>query len=367
MKIIYFITGLTIGGAEVVTVNLANAMVLKGYDVTIVCLSGKNEWMNRISYRIKVVNLEMKKNCVGFIRAQKKAVQIISEIKPDVIHSHMFHSNIFVRLLRLHTNIAYLVTTEHNKYIGGIYRMWMYRLTDKLSDINTNVSEEATKYFIDIKAFSKKKTVTIYNGINLNQFQCDRTTRSSIRAQLGINDDVFLFLNVGRLTTAKNQQGLVKAFANVVLIKPNVKLLIVGNGELRNNLLDLVESLSLSDKIIFLPAQLNICDFYNAADCFVLFSSWEGFGLVLAEAMACQLPVIATNAGGCAEVVSNENYVIPVGDSNLLIKKMLEICQMSLEERVSLGRDNRKLVMRFDINYIEKQWDILYQRQMLYL
>lgn len=72
--------------------------------------------------------------------------------------------------------------------------------------------------------------------------------------------------------------------------------------------------MKLINNVIFAGAHIHIEDYYSAADCFVLSSAWEGFGLVLAEAMAANLPVLTTDAGGCAEVVDDYEYVVPTHD-----------------------------------------------------
>ena len=103
--------------------------------------------------------------------------------------------------------------------------MKLYRLTDCLSDMNTNVSEEATNYFISKKSFNKEKSKTIYNGVDLSKFIKDDNVRKAIRKEYGILEEDFLFINVGRLTKAKNQETLVKAFFQLKNKGLHVKLL----------------------------------------------------------------------------------------------------------------------------------------------
>lgn len=100
---------------------------------------------------------------------------------------------------------------------------------------------------------------------------------------------------------------------------------------------------------------------YNAADCFVLSSAWEGFGIVLAEAMACGLPVITTDAGGCAEVVQNDFFVVPIRNSDLLTSKMSYICNLPKPERQRISDKNRILAHKFDLERIWNQWEQIYR------
>ena len=361
MRVLYCITGLGIGGAEAVTIDIANKMVAFGAEVTLMYLTGKNEQVARIDKRIPVLGLGMGKNIFSFFKAQRKAKTFILHWQPDVVHTNMVHANLFCRLLRLHCHIPLLICTEHNKNIEGRMRMLLYRITDCLSDINTNVSEEATQFFIRQKSFSANKSFTIYNGIDLMKFAPCREKGYSIRKKHTIEEKDFVFLNVGRLMPAKDQKNLITAFHSLSGVYPEVKLLIVGEGELRNDLEQYIADLNLGDRITLVGNQQKVADYYNAADCFVLSSAWEGFGIVLAEAMACELPVIATDSGGCSEVVDDIEYMIRRQDSGALFLKMKQVYEMSEESRRILGRHNRGKAMRFDINRICRQWTDIYE------
>lgn len=363
MRILYCITGMGMGGAEAITTDIAGWMERAGHEVKLIYLTGENKQKKRLGSEVDAIPLNMRKSPLGFIKAQLKVRRFLMEWRPDVVHAHMVHANLFCRTLRLHCKIPLLVCTEHNKNIEGCLRMWMYRLTDHLSDINTNVSEEATSFFIKQKSFSVHKSKTVYNGIDLGRFVPCRANGLSVRERYGIKKDDFLFLNVGRLMPAKDQRNLIMAFDRLASIYSDVKLLIVGEGELREELEQYVASLLLANQVIFAGSQQQVVDYYNAANCFVLSSAWEGFGIVLAEAMACELPVIATDSGGCAEVVDNVEYMVKPRDSGALFLKMKQIYEMNQKERLKLGAYNREKAMRFDINRICRQWLEIYNKR----
>lgn len=359
MKILYCITGLSIGGAEAVTINIANRMVSLGHQVALIYLTGKNEQELRIAKEVKTQGLNMKKNPVSFVRAQCNMVKFIQMWEPDVIHSQMTHANLFCRLLRLRKKIRFLVCTEHTNRIRYI-RLLLLRLTDFLSDLNTNVSKEATQYFIRQKAFTICKSRTVYNGIDLKKFIPCKEKTAMLRKHYGFEENDFVFLNVGRLVPAKNQLSLIMVFHSLSSEYSNVKLLLVGEGILRGELERYITELGLERLVVLAGSQQNITDYYNAADCFVLSSAWEGFGIVLAEAMACELPVIATNSGGCAEVVDDREYIVNSGDNKALFLKMKQIYEMPKEKRLRLGKYNREKAMRFDIENICREWSGIY-------
>ncbi|MGL4364762.1 MAG: glycosyltransferase [Bacteroidales bacterium] len=357
MKISYFITGLGLGGAEIVTIGIANKMIERGHQVQLVYLTGANEHLSTLHQAIEVVGLGMRKNPIGFIYALIKASKLIKIFQPDVVHANMIHANLFARVLRFFQNIPYLICSEHSKNIEGHLRMKLYQCSNFLSDINTNVSQEAVTHFIAQRAFNAQNSFCIYNGIDLQKFQYDEAKRIKIRTQYNIAQSEFVYINVGRLTEAKDQVNLLNAFAKV----PLGKLMIVGKGEKEQELKTLIEQLKLSHRVILTGVQPNVEAYLSAADCFVLSSAWEGFGIVLAEAMSCSLPVISTDCGGCAEVVSNPNYVVPTKNAEVLAEKMRYVANMPLVERQKQGIKNKELAQRFDIHKICDRWEEVYQ------
>lgn len=360
MKILYTITGLTVGGAETITVNLAVRMHELGHTVKIMYLSG--EQLVQVPQEIETVNLCMKKTPLGFVRALLRAKKIVREFQPDVVHGNMFHANFFCRILRPLCSVPRLVCTEHNKNIQSKLRMFLVRITDGLCDITTNVSQEAVDYFIEQKAFRREKSRAVYNGIDVTKFRKDRNDR--IRKEFGIPDGMFVFINVSRIMPAKDHKNLLDAFKIVHNGNANTKLVCVGTGDLFEETVSYAHTIGLDDSVIFSGTRSDIPDFYNNADCFVLSSAWEGFGIVLAEAMACELPVISTDCGGTREVVQDERWLAPVKRSDLLAEKMLSVLDMSESERVALGKKNRERVQKFSLANVTEQWLSIYENRL---
>lgn len=362
MKITYLITGLGLGGAEVVTLNLASMMVKNGHNVQVVFLNGENYHKGIMDPSIDCVGLYMQKSPVGLLKALFKCKKIIRQFNPDVVHTQMFHANIFGRLLRLITKIKVLINSEHTFDIGGKNRMRVYRYTDFLSDINTNVSKESTERFIQENAFSLGKSVAMYNGIVCADFQSDASVTKRVRELHGITGDELMVLNVGRLTDAKNQANLIQAISMALWKVPNVHLVIVGRGELHDQLQEQICRIGLSEKITLAGARSNIADYYRASDMFVLSSDWEGMPMVILEAMASACPIITTNVGGALETVQDELWIVPKNDSQKLSEKIIDMALLTVEQRQSIGEQNKVLSCNFDFDGICRKWEELYKR-----
>jgi glycosyltransferase involved in cell wall biosynthesis len=356
MKIAYFITGLGVGGAEVVTLDLARRALAAGHRVMVVYLSDADTLAAGVPPGIGLFALRMRKTPAGMLAALAAARRIVRDFRPDIVHSNMFHSNIFTRLLRLIAPIPALICSEHTTRPGSVRRVWAYRLTSFLSNLDTNVSQAAVDEFVRLGAFRPGNAEVVYNGVDTVRFSPDRKAGARLRRRMGIADDEFVWLNVGRLTEAKDQAVLLKAFDLV----GRGRLIIVGDGELRGVLEARIETSGLHGKAILAGAHSDTLDFYNAADCFVLSSAWEGFGIVLVEAMSCELPVIATDSGGCAEVVQNREFIVPPCNEVALAQKMLYVVELSGAQRLKLGRQNRALAARFDLDAIWRQWEQIY-------
>jgi glycosyltransferase involved in cell wall biosynthesis/Fe2+ transport system protein FeoA len=353
------------GGAEIVTIDIANRMSRMQNKVLILYLTGKNSNQDKIDKSVQVIRLNMTKSPINFIKVLFYAKTILKNFSPDIVHSQMFHANIFSRILRVFYKFPCLICSEHSKIIGigTIFslRLRLYRITDFLSDLNTNVSKEATEFFIRQKAFSNNKSIHMYNGIDLKIFYPNNNTRKDMRKLYTITDNEFLFLNVGRLTLAKDQRNLIEAFSLLCKEHKNVKLMILGTGELEKELKSFVLQKNVKDYVIFAGNKNNVYDYYNCADCFVLSSAWEGFSLAIVEAMACALPAIATDAGGVREVLNDDQFIVPIKDSLALYTKMKYIYSLTNEKRKEISNRNLVQSRNFDIDSIVNKWLNIYK------
>lgn len=342
MKVLFVITGLGMGGAEHVVSNLADELVKLGHDVKIVYLTGevmvspKNSDIELIS-----VGMDSQKD---FLKAYFKLRRVVKAFKPDVVHSHMFHANTISRLLRLTTNIPKLVSSSHNTNEGGRSRMLAYRLTDKLVTISTNVSQEAVDILVNKGAIKSGRMVSVVNGIDTSYFRFDNDARKMKRIELGIVDKKII-LAVGSLTLQKDYNNLLNAIALLKRDRDDFKLFIAGDGTLKTELMTLTKKLNIEDSVEFLGICRDIPTLMSASDIFVLSSAWEGFGLVVAEAMATERVVVATDCGGVSEVVGSEGFLVKPNNSSFLSETLNKALNLSNEERSNIGMNARKHIV----------------------
>jgi len=360
MKILLMSTGLGLGGAERQVCDLADQFVSIGHEVMLISLTG--ETVNKpTNPSVKLVALGMRKTPQGFVSAYWKTRQLISGYKPDVLHSHMIHANIFARLLRLTVKIPHLICTAHSSNEGGRLRMLAYRLTDFLADVSTNVSEDAVHALLKKGACKPGRMITMHNGIDTHRFHFDECARKEKRSELGLNDHTPLLLAVGRLTEAKDYFNMLKAFSLIDNLAIQPRLAIAGAGELGPQLEEEAERLGVSDRVHFLGLRRDIPELMSAADLYVMSSAWEGLPLVIGEAMACENLVVATDAGGCGELMGNIGTVVPVKNPEMLSRAVQEILALDTEQRRHIGKKARnRIIDRYSLQNVANTWLNIY-------
>ncbi|MFQ2612966.1 glycosyltransferase [Aeromonas caviae] len=362
-KITLIITGLGMGGAERQVCDLADQFSAKGHEVLLIAMTGEALNRPQSTNIIEVAELNMTKTPLGFIKAYWQARRLINQFKPDVVHSHMVHANLFARLLRLSTRIPKLICTAHNTNEGGRGRMLAYRVTDALCDLSTNVSQEAVDAFIAQGAVPATRMVAMPNGIDTVRFTFNPACRASLRRQLKLEDDTPLILAVGRFNIQKDYPNLLNAFDQLPRVLSHVQLAIIGIGEEQTKIEALAAQLGLAQRVHFLGLQRNVHEWISAADLFVLSSAWEGFGLVVAEAMACERVVVATDCGGVKEVVGDCGMLVPPKNSAALAEALAEALALPSEQGLAQGRLARqRIVLHYSLTAQAEQWLQLYQQ-----
>lgn len=360
MKILLSITSLGVGGAERLVTALADRYVADGHQVMLIRFHGEAE-LSPSDPRVQLENLDMRRSPLGVLAAMWRFRRLVRAFRPDVVNSHLVHANLLTRLLRLVTPMPRLVSSAHNTNEEGRGRMLAYRLTDRLADISTNVSEEAMEAFETQGALKLGRMVAIHNGIDTGSFAFDVAARERIREELGLVESTPLVLAVGRLWEQKDYPNLLRAFTQLEA-RSAPCLAIVGDGPLRSELEALADTLGVANRVWFLGVRHDVPALMSASDLFVLSSAWEGFGLVVAEAMACQRPVVATDCGGVREVVGDAGYLVPPRNPGALAQAMARALHLSGSQRECLVNAAReRVVARFSLDAMADRYLAVYR------
>ncbi|MBP1491303.1 MULTISPECIES: glycosyltransferase [Acinetobacter calcoaceticus/baumannii complex] len=363
MNILYLITGLGGGGAEKVVADLADQMYLRGHHVKIAYLKGE-AIVRPESNNIELVCLELNK-ITQFRSAFKNFKTVIEQFKPDIVHAHMVHANIFARLARKYVSFPRLICSAHSNNEGGRFRMLAYKYTHKLADVTTNVSKNASHSFEKLGAVPIGEITTVYNGIDLKKFE-KFNSNILLKEELSIDVQTPIFLAVGRFHDAKDYPNLIRSFlylkSNNIFKEKKPKLLIAGDGEGRLKIEQLIQYLELETDIILLGRRDDIAALLNMADFFVLSSKYEGLPTVIIEAMACETYVIATDCGGSAEIMGDTGTLVPIQDSHTLSDAMVHVLTLDNASIVSNNKKARQRVENlFSLTSSVNHWIEIYE------
>ncbi len=360
MKILLITTSLQMGGAELQVLALGQGLIAQGHTVHLAYLTGPQELAVDPAITVHCLAMNMRQPWTlwrGYVRLRR----LVQQLQADVVHSHMVHANLLARLVRMRTPMRRLICSAHSTNEGGAWRMLAYRLTDRWADLSTNVSQEAVDAFIQAKAVPPGRMRVMHNGIDTQRFAPDPAARAAVRAALGIAAEQPLLLNVGRLHPAKNQALLIDAFAELRHHHPNAVLVVAGDGPCQRDLEQAIAARQLGASVRLLGRRHDVPALMNACDLFVLSSDFEGFGLVVAEAMACETLVVATDCGGVREVLGDPAWLVPTGDAQALSQRMRGALSVPAPARRSLGQALRQRVLdRFSLEKIGGDWMYVY-------
>jgi glycosyltransferase involved in cell wall biosynthesis len=361
MRIALIITSLSMGGAETQVVDLADQLSAHGHEVLLISMTSELVMQPRDA-AVQVRTLAMTKTAASVCCAYLKAVRLLRDFGPAVLHSHMVHANIFSRLLQLAYRTPRLICTAHSTNEGSALWMWAYRLTDSLAHMTTNVSQEAVRRAVARSAVSPRRVMAVYNGIDCERFRFDPVVRNRLRSEHRTPVGTQVLLAAGRFCDAKDYPNLLHAFREVCTQREDCHLWIAGGGGMQGESEALAGKLNLLDRVRFLGFRRDVDCLMSAADVFVLSSAWEGFPLVIGEAMACERVVVATDAGGVREWLEDTGYIVPTRDSSALAKALLVALTLDTEARTRKGREARSRVeQQYSLLAAAERWERIYQ------
>lgn len=238
----YVLTTLAVGGTEKQVLAIAGRMAARGHAVVLVVL--KPQEIDDCATDLSVVHLNIGKDAGSVVEGLRSGYRFLASFRPDVIHSHNFHGNMFARAMRVLHRDAKLISTIHNVYEGGRLRMLAYRMSDGLVDRTTAVSTAVAERYIVMQAVTKGNCTVLPNGVDTAEFAPDGDRRGRLRAELASGDD-FVWLTVGRGTAAKDRQNLLEAFGNVCRDRGGTQLWIAGEAAPGNGTTDEIFSAAM--------------------------------------------------------------------------------------------------------------------------
>ncbi len=354
MKILQVIPYFCFGGAETMCENLTYALKAQGHEVTVVSLYGEKTPISRRMEEKSVRILYLDKKLGLDLSTVPKLKRIMEAEKPDVVHTHLNVIKYAAAAARM-AKVPKCVHTVHNvadqeaegkiqKIINGFYfrRGW---------SVPVALSPEVRSSIVSFYGLEKERVPIAYNGVDLSRCQPKESYSTG---------KCFHILHIGRFNEQKNHGMLLRVFQKLALENPNLRLDLIGDGELRQKIEGLAEALGIKEKVSFLGAQSNVYPYLHDADLFLLPSRYEGMPMTLIEAMGTGLPIVATAVGGVPDMLKNgeDGITIPCEEDEIVNACKALISDEALRERI--GRAARKSADRFSAQTMGERYLEIY-------
>ena len=370
IKITFFLPNLEGGGAEKTVVRLLKGLNKEVFQLSLLLGKKKGPLLEEVPKEVIVEELNVSNIRYAFF----KLINYFKKNKPAIFISFLSHANVISILSKIFSRektkiivserTTFTLTPEitktlQNKILASLFLKPLVKFTYPLADAIVCVSKGVAK---DLSNFlgSDRKIKVIYNPIVSDELFS--LAKEPVNHPWFIEKKIPIILAVGRLTKAKDYPTLLKAFA-LISQKKKCRLVILGEGEERKNLEQLISNLNISKNVALLGFQKNPYKYMQKSSVFVLSSKREGFPNVLVEAMACGLPVISTDCqSGPNEIINNgENGIlVPVGNEKALAEAVLKVLNDSaLQQKFSL--EGKKRAQDFTLVKSVKEYEKLFQ------
>ena len=320
MRVLHIINNLNIGGAEKLLVETLPLYESFGVQVEVLLLTKVDSPFVSVieeSFKGNIYYSGLNSVCNPYQILKIK--DFIQQGNYDVVHAHLFPTLYWVSLAKTFWSIKTpVVFTEHSthnkrldKFVFRAIDRCIYRKYQKILAITPQVKQ----VLVQKLNISPEKVEVVYNGVEVDKY------KQAIAYGEGtfFEKEAIILMQVSRFQAAKDQKTVIRALA---LLPQKYKLLLVGDGETKIECENLVQALSLQERVQFLGSRVDIPKLLKTATVVIQSSHWEGFGLVAVEAMAAGKPIIASDVVGLRDIVSGYGLLFQKGNESQLAKEI---------------------------------------------
>jgi len=364
VRILHVTYDMRIGGTEMVIKNIIESNSNPDVKMSIFCIeSPLGPWGEDLQKKAISIYCHTRKDGFDFsiIRSIRK---VIKANKIDIVHCHQYTPWVYGAMAAISTS-AKVIFTEHGRFYpdrSNWKRQIVNPLLVKLTSEITAISEATKRALSEYEFIPESKVHVIYNGIK--PLISSSSLVAELRSSLSIPDEHIVFGTVARLDSIKNHRMMIEAFKRVNSEFPETVLLIVGDGEERENIELQIQKLSLEKHVILTGYIKAPSNHISSMDVFLLSSFSEGTSMTLLEAMSLSKPCIVTDAGGNREIVKNgENGFVSENDNELQFSQLMKLLLKSPELIKRMGRNGKlRFHERFLATTMIENYKRLYQK-----
>jgi len=367
MRLLHIITSLETGGAQGVLVQLLQQLKIMGCEQSVISMKPSGELAQQVA-DLGIQVHEIPVSPYIFLPARDKCEQIIAAYQPQIIQSWMYHADFLTLFIRNPTKIPIIWGLHHSFEHSRRNRL---KLSTKIIVlINALFSRIVPRKIICCSksalqthariGYAQSKMIYIPNGIDANRFKPNPQARANLRAELGLSPETFLIGYIARYHPQKDHATFFSAAKLLLEKKENTHFVLAGkqvvanNPDIRNQML----SSKNSSHFHFLGIRADIPMITAGVDVATLTSSGdEAFPLTIIEAMACEIPCVATNVGDVSEMIGSSGIIVPPQNPEALAEGWLKMQNQTPDERAMLGRIARDRVLsNFTNEAMKKQY-----------
>lgn len=308
------------------------------------------------------------------IAALIRLVLLMVRERYDIVHCHTSKAGFIGRAAAKMANVKVVIYSPHGNIFFGYFGKFSTRLfimlekiAARFTDKIVTLTKRGMEPYINLGIGRKGQFIHIYNGIDVDEFnEKGNINISQKKRELGLLDNHLVGSIVGRLVPVKGHIYLIKSICKVVDEFPNVRFLFVGDGILRDNLINQARLLGIMDYIYFLGMRYDVAQILACSDLALMSSINEGFGMAILEAMSMKKPVIATNVDGIPEIVDDgeTGILVPPKDPDAFALAIIKLfSRRDLAKKMGLN-GFEKAKRDFDIRSTAKKTESLYYEQL---
>jgi len=341
--IAHVVTGLQIGGLERVVVNLVRGLRTTSDRLLVICLEDGGPFVAEVeSFGIRVCILG-KQLGMSWRTVLRLAVLFRKE-KVDIVHTHNPAPHLHGVIGAILAGVPVIVHTKHGRnYPDMKGRVLLNRVLSWFTDAVVAVSDNVRDVALQIERVNPDKVRRIWNGVDVALY----APSGEGRPQKAVGRSPIIG-TVARLSPEKSQETMLAAFKLVLSRIPEARLVLVGDGPSGPELRKAAVRLGVAENVDFLGMRSDVGSLLHTFDIFTLSSSTEGISMTVLEAMACALPIAATDVGGNREIIHPPlcGLVVPAGNPEALSSAYIELL-MDSNRRNLMGQNARKRVVEY--------------------
>lgn len=360
LNVLRVITWLPVGGIERKIAAVVPRLDRALFNPRVVCLRERGplaDDLEKAGVPVDLCPLKSRLSPSGILRL----ADLMRRERIHIVHAHMYRSSTPATIAARLAGVPVVIAHVHNVNTWETRRqLWMDRFLSRWRRAVVGVSDRVRRDVLERLRIAPEKARVLYNGVDLERFQ-DRSLRAPARKALGLSDDDLVIIYHGRLVEQKNPRVFARIAAEIAARRPGARMLVAGDGPLREEVAQLAEKAGAGAAIRMLGRRDDIPELLQAADIYVLPSFKEGFSNALIEAMAAGLAVVATDVGGNAEAVEHgkSGLIVPPREDEALLAAVARLVDHPAERR-AMAEAARERARRFGLDTMVAEVQELY-------